>query len=137
MELITAAIDEACDSQRLKGDRDEIADRLEDEDHAAVLHKDVSDVVVLMTGALEASSHVVYRDMVMHAERQISFMPVDDISATLRSVMARNMADAALDDLEDAGRRKEAIANLRFGLRVLGDQGPFHEGEDLPNVATA
>lgn len=135
--VLTHAIEEACGSNKLKGDSDDIADRLEDEDYAQVLYKDVTDVVVLVTGALEAPTHLVYRDMVMHAEREASFEPYDDMSIALRHVVARNMAEAGLEEMLDGPARKTAIQNLRYGLQVLGDEDPFHAGEDLPAAASA
>jgi len=135
--VLTHAIEEACGSNRLTADSDDIAERLDDEDYASVLYKDVTDVVVLVTGALEAPTHTVYRDMVMHAERQASFEPFDEVSTALRQVVARNMAETGLEEMLDGPARKTAILNLRYGLHVLGDEDPFHVGEELPSAASA
>ncbi|WP_099470306.1 hypothetical protein [Stenotrophomonas maltophilia] len=127
--IIVHAIDEACQSSDLLGDCDEIVDRLQDDDHAQVLMKDATDAVVLVTGALEARSHTVYRDMVIYAEQQASFEPFDDVSTAVRVVLARNMAETALEDMDSGPVRALALTNLRFGLSVLGDSAPFHADE--------
>ncbi|MBB3923734.1 hypothetical protein [Xanthomonas arboricola] len=125
--LIADVIEEACESTRLRLDRDEVIDRLTDEDHAAVLQKEVTDVVVLVTGAMEAKSVQVYRDFVLHVERQVTLDSYDDVTAIVRQVLARKMAEAALDDIVDG--RDTVIANLRIGLEMLGDTDPFFEHE--------
>jgi hypothetical protein len=132
--LIADAIEEACESQRLKFDRDDVIDRLTDDDHAAVLQKEVTDVVVLVTGAMEAKSVQVYRDFVLHVEQQVPLEAFDDITAIVRQVLARKMAEAALEDIVED--RSTVIANLRIGLQFLGDADPFFEDE-LPASAAA
>ncbi|PNV26453.1 hypothetical protein, partial [Xanthomonas citri] len=125
--LIADAIEEACESTRLRFDRDEVIERLTDEDHAAVLQKEVTDVVVLVTGAMEAKSVQVYRDFVLHVEQQVPLDSYDDVTAIVRQVLARKMAEAALDDIVDG--RDTVITNLRVGLKILGDTEPFFEDE--------
>ncbi|MGX9960592.1 hypothetical protein ACW0US_17740 [Xanthomonas euvesicatoria] len=132
--LIADAIDEACESNRLQFDRAEIEDRLDDEDHAAVLRKEVTDVVVLVTGAMEAKTVQVYRDFVLHVGKVVPLESYDEVTEVVRQVLCRKMAEAALDDIVDPAEREVVITNLRIGLSVLGDDAPFFVAEQAVQV---
>lgn len=101
-------------------DRVEIQDRLLDEDHAAVLRKEVSDVVILVTSAMEAPTTTVYRDVVALVVPE----PFDEVTAPLKTCLMRKMAFDALDEVDEA---LEALVLdlLNIGLRACGDAAPL------------
>lgn len=101
-------------------DRDEAADRLQDDDHAAVLRKEVADVVILVTSAMEAPTATVYRDIVALVEPA----PFDEITAPFKAALMRKMARDALDEVATADE-PQVLDHLQFGLRACGDVSPL------------
>lgn len=100
--------------------RDEAADRLENEDQAAVLRKEVADVVILVTSALEAPTVTVYQDIVALVEPQ----PFDEVTAPFKRALMRKMALDALDEV-DASNELRVLDLLHVGLRACGDGQPL------------
>ena len=109
--------------------RDEAADRLDDEDQAAVLRKEVSDVVILVTAALEAPTTRVYRDLVALVEPE----PYDEITAPFKLALLRKMAGDALDDVDDLDAMR-IVDLLNTALVACGDSTPL-EGRVAAQVA--
>lgn len=116
--LIADAVLEAGKAPELLHDREELVERLIDDDHVKVLRKEVSDVVLLVTAALEAPPVEVYRDFVAYVDTQGSLETFDEVTAVLRSVLARKMAGDALDDVVD--NRAQVVDHLRTALQALG-----------------
>lgn len=122
--LIADAVMEASKAPALLSDREALVERLIDDDHAKVLRKEVTDVVMLVTAALEAPSVEVYRDFVAYVDRQAPLETFDEVTGVLREVLARKMAEDALDDVVE--NRSLVVGHLRVALQALGVPG------DLP-----
>lgn len=118
--LIDDAIDLTLNAIPDRSDREEIAARLADDEHRNVLRKEVVDVVILTTGAMEAPSEDVYHDLI----NAVDPMPFDDATAHLKATFMRCMSAAALDEVEEANR-DVVLARLREGLNACGDHQAF------------
>ena len=104
------------------GQRDEIAAMLDDDEHRRVLRKEVVDVVILTTGAMEAPTCEAYLDLIAHLQPQ----PYDEATAQLKSALMRQLAHTALEDLDDeTSNRDQVVDLLRQGLAACGDLGEF------------
>lgn len=126
--LIADAVMEACRSRAAVAEQETLVARLTDDDHVKVLRKEVTDVVILVTGAMEAPSEEVYRDFVAYVDQQVPLESFDDATAVLREVLARKMAECALDDVVDD--RALMVDRLRLALQALGIAGdPLGEAE--------
>lgn len=99
--------------------RDEAADRLDD-DQVAVMRKEVADVVILVTAAMEAPSTQVYQDIVAMVDPE----PFDEVTAPLKATLMRKMAADAMEEV-DAGIEHLVLLNLQAGLRACGDPLPL------------
>lgn len=118
--LIDEAIEITIDGIPAKHDRDEMASRLDDDAHRRVLRKEVVDVVILTTGAMEAPTVEAYHELIIGLDPA----PFDDATAQLKSSLMRHMATAALEEL-DGQTRDVVTALLREGLAACGDQAEF------------
>lgn len=135
--LIADAVLEAGRSPDLLHDQEELVERLMDDDHVRVLRKEVTDVVLLVTAALEAPAVEVYRDFIAYVVEQGSLDTYDEITGVLRSTLARKMAEDALDDVVD--KRTTVVAHLRTALSALGvvpAEIPAFEEDIQPSGAT-
>lgn len=119
--LITDAI-ELTVSALPPSDREDIADRLSDDDHAVVLRKEVADVVILVTAAMEAPTVTVYQDIVALVEPE----PFDEVTAPLKCTLMRKMAADAMDEV-DPDIEALVLENLQLGLRACGDPAPLEQ----------
>lgn len=127
-ELLEESIELAL-AQLPECDRDEAADRLEDQDQAAVLRKEVADVVILVTAALEAPTTRVYRDLVALVEPA----PHDEVTAPLKHALLRKMAGDALDDVDEL-QELRVLDLLDTARAACGDPAPL-EGRIAAQVA--
>lgn len=118
--LIDEAIELTLDGISNSSDRDDIAARLADDEHRAVLRKEVVDVVILTTGAMEAPSEDVYHELI----EVVAPEPFDDATAQLKAALMRRMGEAALDEI-DVVQRANVLARLREGLSACGDRRAF------------
>lgn len=120
--LIADVVMEAASTPLLSHEREELVERLVDDEHIKVLRKEVTDVVVLVTAALEAPSVEVYRDFIAYVDAQGSLETYDEVTAILRDVLARKMAEDALDDVVD--NRGRVVEHLRVALQALDVHPP-------------
>ncbi|MEJ7746247.1 MAG: hypothetical protein WKF61_05755 [Luteimonas sp.] len=118
--LLVEALDLVGHSPRMLSNRADLVDRLCDEEHALVLRKEVTDVVMLVTGALEAPTVEVFRAFVDYAEAQVPLLePFDDLTRLLRCELGAKLAADALEDVVDD--RERVGANLQEALALLGE----------------
>ena len=120
--LIDDAIELAVESIPQGGDRDELATRLEDDTHRRVLRKEVVDVVILTTGAMEAPTVDAYHELIDALEPS----PFDATTGQVKTALMRRMAAIALEELE-GDERDVVIALLREGLTACGDYAAFED----------
>ena len=130
MALIADAVLEAGKAPALLADRELLVDRLIDDDHAGVLRKEVVDVVLLVTAALEAPTVGVYQHFLAHLEAQGPLDTFDEVTAVLREVLARKMVTDALDDVVD--NREVVVEHLRTALQALGVEPAHVPAFDAP-----
>lgn len=123
-----ALIDDAIELtlKSLPADEGELlAGQLEDEAHASMLRKEVTDVVILVTAAMEAPTETVFRDLVALVDPA----PFDATTAPLKSAFMRKMADDALEEIEDEeaenGRQGRVREHLQAALQACGDTQPL------------
>lgn len=116
--LLVDAVLEAGRAQALLHDREQLVERLMDDDHVKVLRKEVTDVVMLVTAALEAPTVEVYRDFVAYADEQAPLETFDEVTGALREVLALKMVEDALDDVVEG--RPLILAHMRAALHALG-----------------
>lgn len=118
--LLQEALDLVVHSPKMLENRAELVDRLCDDEHALVLRKEVTDVVMLVTGALEAPTVEVFRAFVDYAEAQVPLLePFDDLTQLLRCELGAKLAANALEDVVDD--RERVGANLQEALALLGE----------------
>ena len=120
--LIVDALDLVGHSPRMLDDRSELVDRLTDDTHARVLRKEVSDVVMLVTAALEAQSVEAYAAFVDFAEAQVPILePFDELTGLLRRELGGRLAAHAMDEAGEGAERKRVVCNLQAALTLLGE----------------
>ena len=123
--LLVDALELVSHTPRMVNDRQELVARLCDEEHMRVLRKEVIDVVMLVTGALEAPSVEVFEAFVGYADAQIPLTePFDELTALLRVEIGIKLAVDALDEAGDGPERERVVANLQAALAVLGETRP-------------
>ena len=120
--LIVDALELVGHSARLIDSREELVDRLCDDTHARVLRKEVSDVVMLVTGALEAPTLEAYVAFIDYAESQVPLRePFDELTALLRREFGARLAAHAMEEAGDGEGRQQAQVNLQAALELLGE----------------
>lgn len=128
--LLQEALDLVVHSPKMLGNRAELIERLHDDEHALVLRKEVTDVVMLVTGALEAPSVEVFRAFVDYADAQVPLLePFDELTQLLRCELGAKLAANALEDVVDD--RERVGANLQEALALLGESRSV---EDLVEI---
>ena len=130
-DLLLEALDLVGHSPKMLENRAELVERLCDDEHALVLRKEVTDVVMLVTGALEAPTVEVFRAFVDYAEAQVPLLePFDDLTRLLRCELGAKLAADALEDVVDEERSRVGT-NLQEALALLGES---RRVEDLVEI---
>ena len=94
-----------------------------DDEHAAVLRKEVVDVVMMVTGAMEAPTLELFKEFIAHADAQVPLLePFDEVTQLLRCELGAKLAADALEDMVDD--RERVGANLQYALGLLGEMRP-------------
>lgn len=122
-DLLIEAVDLVAHSPKMLVNRAELVERLGDDEHAAVLRKEVVDVVMMVTGAMEAPTLELFKEFIAHADAQVPLLePFDEVTQLLRCELGAKLAADALEDMVDD--RERVGANLQYALGLLGEMRP-------------